>query len=63
MANKLKFILLEIISPIQSAFVPKRLISDNIIVAYESMHIMKSRMNGKSGFMALELYMSKGYAW
>jgi hypothetical protein len=61
LANRLKAILPEIISPSQSAFIPGRLISDNIIVAYEIMHFIQTRMWSKVGFVGMKLDMSKAY--
>jgi hypothetical protein len=62
LANRLKKeILPEIISLFQSVFIPGRLISDNIIVAYEIMHSMQTRMWSKVGFMGMKLDMSKAY--
>ena len=61
LANRLKQILPEVISPAQSAFVPGRLISDNILVAYELTHFMKQKKKGKEGHTAVKLDMSKAY--
>jgi hypothetical protein len=61
MANRLKVILPNIISPNQSAFIPERLISNYVLAAYETLHTMHSRMYGKVGYMAVKLDMSKAY--
>jgi len=61
LANRLKQILLEMISPAQSAFVPGRLISNNILIAYELTHYMKQKKKGKEGYAAVKLDMSKAY--
>jgi hypothetical protein len=61
LANRLKNILPDIISCYQSAFIPGRLISDNILTAYEIMHTMQSRMWRNEGFMSIKLDMSKAY--
>ena len=61
MANRLKVILPTIISPNQSAFISERLISDNVLAAYETLHTMHSRIYGKVGYMVVKLDMSKAY--
>lgn len=59
-ANRLQKVLDGCIDDAQSAYVPGRLISDNVLLAYE-VHSFKNRRSGKKGFMALKLDMNKAY--
>lgn len=49
------------ISQHQSAFLLGRLITNNVIIAYEALHTMTTRLQGKKGFVVLKLDMSKAY--
>lgn len=49
LANRLKVLLDGLISEKQSAFIPGRLITNNIMVSYEVMHFMKRKSQGKTG--------------
>ncbi|XP_062028960.1 uncharacterized protein LOC133744958 [Rosa rugosa] len=60
-ANRLKVLLPDIISPFQSAFVPGRLITDNILVANEIAHFVHNKKEGNDGHLALKLDLSKAY--
>lgn len=60
LANQLRGFLDEIIAEEQSAFVPSRLITDNVLVAYECTHYLQ-RKKGKMGACAIKLDMAKAY--
>ena len=61
LANRLKPLLPSIVSENQSAFQAGRVITDNILMAFETLHYMKTQQTGSTGFMALKLDMSKAY--
>ena len=61
LANRLKLVIDRVISESQSAFIPGRLITDNIMISNEVMHYMKRKTQGKHGFMAIKIDMSKAY--
>ena len=59
--NRLKKILAKAILESQSAFLSRRLITDNVLVAFETLHYLKRKTQGKVRQMALKLDMSKAY--
>lgn len=59
LANRLNEVIDKIISKNQSAFIPGRLINDNIMISFEVMHYMKRKTLGKKGWMSLKLDMRK----
>ena len=61
LANRLKVVLPHIISENQSAFLSKRLITDNVLVAFELMHSLEHKKEGKENLMAVKLDISKAY--
>ncbi|KAL0302585.1 UNVERIFIED_CONTAM: putative mitochondrial protein [Sesamum angustifolium] len=60
-ANRLKPLLDKIITPTQSAFVSSRLITDNVLIAFEINYFIKNKTWGKTGHMALKPNISKAY--
>ena len=61
LVNRLKVVIPSIISPNQSAFLSGRFITDNILVAYETMHSMHTKMWSRVGYMGIKLDMRKAY--
>ncbi|XP_062012177.1 uncharacterized protein LOC133728759 [Rosa rugosa] len=61
LANRLKRWLPDIVSPLQSAYVPGRLISDNTLVATEVAHFMHKLRTQIESFFSLKLDISKAY--
>lgn len=59
--NRLGPALSSVIDNQQSAFVPGRLITDNVLIGFETMHWMRQNRKSKNGFAALKLDMSKAY--
>ena len=60
-ANHFKKLLPKLVSETQCALMSNHLILDNILVALETLHYLKSKRRGKSGLMALKLDMNKAY--
>lgn len=61
LANRIKGVLNSIISENQSAFVPGRAITDNILISAEIMHYLKRKRQGKTWIVALKIDISKAY--
>ncbi|XP_019156592.1 PREDICTED: uncharacterized protein LOC109153209 [Ipomoea nil] len=61
LANRMKVTLDHVVSQTQSAFVPDRLLTDNIILAGEVGHFLRRKTGGLQGWAALKLDMAKAY--
>ena len=69
LVNCLKPFLPKLISKTQSAFLSERLITNNVLIAHETLHYLKEKRTGKMGYMVLKLDMRKlmtelnGFIW
>ena len=61
LANRLKKFLPSIITKHQSTFAKDCLITNNILIAFETLHCMKNNKSGSTGYMALKLNTTKAY--
>lgn len=61
LTKRLQAILPEIILEHQSAFVPGRAISDNVLITHETLHFLRSSQAKKHGEMVVKMDMSKAY--
>jgi hypothetical protein len=61
LVNRLWPLLQDIISPVQSVFIPGRIISDNALMAFECNHAIQSNSVDRSEFCAYKLDMAKAY--
>ena len=60
-ANRLKPMFNSIILETESVFIANRLITNNILIAFETLHHMKTNYTGKKDFMTLKMDTSKAY--
>lgn len=61
LALRLKPVLQDVISETQSAFVPGRVISDNVLITYEVIHYLKESGATKHCSIAVKTNISKAY--
>lgn len=59
--NRMKVLFLSLISNQQSTFILRRLITSNVITAFELLHTLSKKNNRSKGFIALTFDMSKAY--
>lgn len=61
LANRLKLVLSNLTASVQAAFMPGRSILDNILIAHELLHHIKSQKSKANLILAIKLDLSKAY--
>lgn len=61
LANRMKSLMNQLISENQSAFIPGRLITDNVMIAFEVHHFIRTSQSRRKAFASIKLDMSKAY--
>lgn len=61
LANRIKEMLDTVVSENESAFILRRLISNNVMISYEVTHDLKRKRRGNDGHMVLKIDMSKTF--
>lgn len=61
MTNRLRPLMQKTFNDYQSVFILGRLITDNVILGYDTLHWIRSKKMGKKSCAALKLYMSNAY--
>jgi hypothetical protein len=59
--NRMHSLLDDLIGPMQSDFVPGRLITNNALIAFECLHALNNEHNSCKRFDALKLDLTKAY--
>lgn len=59
--SKIMMSRLKLLSPTQSAFVEERLLTDNILIAHEMVHALRTNKKISKEFMEIKSDMSKAY--
>lgn len=61
LVTRLKLLLDKIVSESQVAFIPSRIITDNILTAHELIHSLKSRKIVSKTYMSIKMDITKAY--
>lgn len=61
LVNRLKPLMHSVISQNQVAFIPNTAIRDNITIAHEAFHCLRTKKNTQNHNMAIKIHMHKAY--